>query len=64
MELKEARNAAKFTQEETAGHLGISRLTYGKMEKDPGTVTIDEAKKLAKLFGVSVGDIFFDSDDS
>lgn len=64
MELYEARKAARYSQDEVAGKLGISRPTYSKMEKDPGSVTIDDAKKLAYLFGVTVSDIFFDSDDS
>ena len=64
MELQEARKAARYSQEEVAGKLGISRPTYAKMEKDPGIVTVDDAKKLAKLFGVSIGDIFFDSNYS
>lgn len=58
MELFEARKAARYSQDEVAGKLGISRPTYAKMEKDPGSVTIDDAVKLAKLFGVTVGDIF------
>ena len=64
MELFEARKAARYSQDEVAGKLGISRPTYAKMEKDPDSVTIDDAVKLAKLFGVTVGDIFFASDDS
>ena len=64
MELYEARKAARYSQDEVAGKLGISRPTYAKMEKDPGLVTIDDAQKLAKMFGVSVGDIFFASNDN
>lgn len=63
MKLYEARKAARYSQDEVAGKLGISRPTYAKMEKDPGSVTIDDAQKLAKMFGVSVGDIFFTSND-
>ena len=64
MELIEARKKARYSQEEVAGKLGICRMTYSKMEKDPGIITIDDAKKLAELFGVPVGSIFFDSNDS
>ncbi|ERL08038.1 helix-turn-helix transcriptional regulator [Olsenella profusa] len=59
MELKDARKAARYSQESVAGFLGISRPTYQKMEKDPGIVTVDDARKLAKLFNVKVSDIFF-----
>lgn len=62
MQLKEARKAARYSQEEVAGKLGISRPTYAKMEKEPGLITIDDAKKLSDLFGVAVSEIFFSSD--
>ena len=60
MKLKEARDNAKMTMEEVAGHLGITRQTYSKMESSPETIEIGEAFKLAKLFDVKVDDIFFD----
>ena len=62
MTLEEARKQARYSQEAVAGELGIARPTYAKMEKSPDIVTIEDAKKLAKLFGVSVGDIFFSTD--
>jgi putative transcriptional regulator len=61
LKLVEARKTAKLTQEEVAGHLGITRQTYAKMESSPDTIEIGEAKKLADLFGVTVDEIFFDS---
>lgn len=64
MELKEARKQARYSQEQVAGYLGISRPTYAKMEADPGVVTIEDAKKLSELFNVDVGQIFFTSDYS
>lgn len=60
MKLKEARENAKMTMEDVAGHLGITRQTYSKMESSPETIEIGEAFKLAKLFDVKVDDIFFD----
>lgn len=62
MKLKEARENAKMTMEEVAGHLGITRQTYSKMESSPDTIEIGEARTLADLFNVGVDDIFFDSD--
>lgn len=64
MELIEARKNARYSQEAVAGYLGISRPTYAKMENNPDVVTVEDARKLAKLFGVSVADIFFGDDDS
>ena len=62
MKLREARKQARYSQEQVAGLLGISRPTYAKMEKNPEIVTIEDAKRLAELFGVTVGDIFFATD--
>lgn len=61
MDIVEARNNAGLTQEEVAGYLGISRVTYGKMERDPELITLGDAKMLASLFCVELEDIFFDS---
>ena len=59
MELKEARKKERYTQQQVADHLGISRPTYIRMEKNPGDITLDDAVKLAELFKVDVRDIFF-----
>ena len=64
MNLVEARKSARYSQETVAGILGISRPTYAKMEQYPESVTVEDAKKLAELFGVAVTDIFFGRDDS
>ena len=64
MNIREARESSKMTQEEVAGHLGISRVTYGKMERDPELMTLSDAKALSELFGISLEDIFFSSDYS
>ncbi|WP_303250323.1 helix-turn-helix transcriptional regulator [uncultured Slackia sp.] len=62
MNLAEARKNERYTQQEVADYLGISRPTYRKMEDNPETVTIEDAKKLAKLFNADIADIFFGSD--
>lgn len=64
MKLIDARKEARFTQQDLADHLGISRPTYAKMEASPETVTIEDAKKLSELLGVPVNQIFFDGDYS
>ncbi|MCI6547634.1 MAG: helix-turn-helix domain-containing protein [Coriobacteriaceae bacterium] len=64
MKLIEARKQARYSQEAVASYLGISRPTYAKMESDPGIVTVEDAKKLADLFEVSVADIFFGDNNS
>ena len=59
MDIKEARENARYTQEQAAERLGMSRPTYSKIEKNPDVASIEDAKKIASLFGVSVEDIFF-----
>lgn len=60
MELKEARKEARYTQEQAAERLGMSRPTYAKIEANPDLATIEDAKAIAELFGAKVEDIFFD----
>lgn len=64
MKLKHARQLADMTQEEVAGYLGISRITYGKMERNPEDITLSDAKALSELFQVPFEDIFFDTNYS
>ena len=61
MKLVEARKAARMTQDEVAGYLGISRPTYARMEKSPEIISVGDASKLAELFKVEVDQIFFES---
>ena len=58
MELIEARKKERYTQQNVADYLGISRITYAKMEKNPGDITLDDARRLAAHFKVDVRDIF------
>jgi DNA-binding XRE family transcriptional regulator len=64
LELIEARKAAHYTQAQAAERLGISRPTYRHMEAFPGSVSVEDAKRIAKLFNVSVEKIFFSDNDS
>lgn len=64
MELIEARKNERYTQQQVADYLGISRVTYAKMEKNPGDISLDDARRLADLFKVDVRDIFFSSNNN
>lgn len=64
MELIEARKKERYTQQQAADYLGVSRATYAKMEKNTGDITLDDARKLADLFKVSLQDIFFTLNNS
>lgn len=61
MNLVDARKQARYSQQMVADQLGISRQTYIRMEQNPEDISIGDAKTLAELYGVSVEDIFFDS---
>ena len=56
--MKEARKAARLTQEEAAERLGVGRTTYLRMEKVPDTVTIGQAKRFCELTGTTVEEVF------
>ncbi|KXB34846.1 helix-turn-helix transcriptional regulator [Atopobium deltae] len=60
LKLRDIRKIARFTQEQVAGILGVSTPTYIKLEKNPELLTIEDARRLAQLFNVSVTQIFFD----
>lgn len=64
MELIEARKKERYTQQQVADLLGISRPTYARMEQNPGDVSVEDAKRLAEIFKVDVRDIFFSSNNS
>lgn len=58
--LKELRARKQWTQQETAKRLGISAQTYNAWEKDISHVAISKVNALANLFGVKIGQIFFE----
>lgn len=64
MELSEARKKERYSQQQVADLLGVSRPTYARMEQNPGDVSIEDAKRLAEIFKVDVRDIFFSNNDS
>lgn len=59
MTIKEARIAARYSQEAAARKLGISRPTYKRLEEHPELVKIGQAQAIADLFGVSLDELFF-----
>lgn len=42
-----------------AEQLGISRQTYAMYEMNPGQITIDMARVICYILGMSYNDIFF-----
>jgi len=62
LSLKAARVNANLTQKEVAERIGVSVVTYIKMENDVNSISIGDAKRLAKILGASYNAIFFDED--
>lgn len=57
--VEQARKLSGKSQQEMADSMGIHRQTYMKIEKNPETATIKQAKEIAELTGISVEKIFF-----
>lgn len=60
--LAAARVNARLTQEEVAKGMGVSKNTIVAWEKEASTPSISQARKLAKLLGISLDYIFFADD--
>lgn len=58
--LKELRARKNWTQKETASRLGVSEQTYNAWERDISGVAVSKVNAVAKLFGVKLGQIFFE----
>ena len=55
--LRKARGNANFTQQEAADDIGIARTTLVAIENGRRRIRIDELRRLAKLYGVSVNSL-------
>ena len=55
--LRKARGNANLTQQEVADNIGIARTTLVAIEKGLRRIRIDELRRLAKLYGVSVNSL-------
>lgn len=52
--LKALRVNQKKTQQEIADYLEVNLRTYQKYEKDSDIMSLGNAKKLAKYYGISI----------
>jgi DNA-binding XRE family transcriptional regulator len=55
--IKELRNKNNFSQEQVAKVIGVSRPTYTAIESGKQELSLEEAKKLASLFSISVDEL-------
>ena len=58
--VKEQREAKGWSQGELARRLGVSRQTINAVETDKYDPSLPLALRMAKLFAVSVPDLFID----
>ena len=61
--LEELRKQCGIRQEDLAQALGVSRQTVISLEKGKYNPSLSLAFKLARYFGLSIEDIFDDSDE-
>jgi DNA-binding XRE family transcriptional regulator len=57
--IRQARKLADMTQAEMAKQLGVCKDKYAKIEKNPDTATIKQAKEICMATGISMDKIFF-----
>ena len=58
--MKICRIKSGLTQRDAAKMLGTSVQTYNRWEKNPSVIQVSSAKKIAKLYGVSLDHLFFE----
>lgn len=62
--IQKIREKNKLSQEFVASKLELSRPTYIAIEKGQREITIDEAKSIAKLFNISLGQLINEEESS
>ena len=58
--LRQAREDAGLTQQQMATELGVSRPTYAKIEEDPASASVLQARRICEILSRSYEYIFFD----
>lgn len=62
--VKQARVLRGFTQSKIAEKMGINIDTYRRIERNPEKITIEKAKQFCEIVGMSVDNIFFDTNST
>lgn len=60
--IRQIRLAKEISQQEMADKLGVHVNTYAAWEKEPLTISIGNAFRIASIFNMSIDDIFFKSE--
>ena len=64
MSIRQARRMRDISQNRMAADMGIHVQTYRKLENHPGEATIEQAKRIAQLLGMSYDELNFFEEDS
>jgi len=64
MSIRQARRMRDISQNQMAADMGIHVQTYRKIENHPEEATIEQAKCIARLLGMSYDELNFFEDDS
>lgn len=59
LSLRQARRLKDKSQEELADVLEIHVQTYRKLEENPDSATVEQAKKISSFLGIPYDEIFF-----
>lgn len=62
--VKQARMFAGLTQQDMANELCVHRTTYIRLEENPDSITVGQAKVISRVTGVPIDDIFFARDST
>lgn len=57
--LKQARSLSGLTQKDISKRIGVSLITYRRLERDPESATIRQAKMISMALGIPYDNIFF-----
>ena len=61
MKIKAVREEKHLTQEDIAHIIGTSTVNYSKKEAGSVRFSLEEARKLAAFFELSIEELFFDN---
>lgn len=63
LRLKSARAALDLSQQQLAGAVGVSRQTMNAIEKGDYNPTIKLCRKICRVLGKSLDDLFWEDDE-
>lgn len=56
--VRQMRRMAEKSQREAAEYMGVCLCTYSKLERNPGKMTVDQARRFSEFVGFPFDKIF------